>query len=116
MKHDSKGCVAALSKFISRLGEKAGPLYRLLKKSDKFLWDKEANDAFESLKKTLSPAPVLAAPKDKEPMLLYVAANERVVSAVVVVERAEEGKEYPVQRHVYYISEVLTDSKQRYPQ
>ena len=94
------GCVAALSRFISRLGEKAGPLYRLLKKSDKFLWDKEADDAFEELKKTLSTAPVLAAPTDKEPVLLYVAANERVVSAVVVVERKEEGKEYPVQRPV----------------
>ena len=70
------GCVAALSRFISRLGEKAGPLYRLLKKSDKFLWNKEADDAFEELKKTLSSAPVLAAPTDKEPMLLYVAANE----------------------------------------
>ena len=49
-------------------------------------------------------------------MLLYVAANSRVVSAVVVVERKEEGKEYPVQRPVYYVSEVLTESKQRYPQ
>ena len=49
-------------------------------------------------------------------MVLYVAANERVVSAVVAVERSEEGKEYPVQRPVYYISEVLTESKQRYPQ
>ena len=48
------------------------------------------------MKKTLSSAPVLAAPTDKEPMLLYVAANERVVSTVVVVERTEEGKEYPV--------------------
>ena len=109
------GCVAALSRFISRLEEKAGPLYRLLKKSDKFLWDEEADRAFEELKKTLSTAPVLAAPTDKEPMLL-VAANERVVSAVVVVERAEEGKKYLVQRPVYYISDVLTDSKQRYPQ
>ena len=108
--------MAALSRFISRLGEKAGPLYRLLKKSDKFLWDKEADDAFEGLKITLSSAPVLAAPTDKETMLLYVAANERVVSVVVVVERAEKGKEYLVQRPVYYISEVLTDSNQRYPQ
>ena len=49
-------------------------------------------------------------------MLLYVATNERVVSAVVVVERKEEEKEYPEQRPLYYISEVLTDSKQRYPQ
>ena len=63
----------------------------------------------------LSTAPVLAAPTDKEPMLLYVAANERVVSAELWNTR-REGKEYPVQRPVYYISEVLTDSKQRYPQ
>jgi hypothetical protein len=30
------GCLAALSRFISRLGEKALPLYRLLKKSKHF--------------------------------------------------------------------------------
>ena len=34
---------------------------------------------------------------------------------VIVVERKEAGKEYPVQRTVYYISEVLIESKQRYP-
>ena len=81
------GCVAALSRFIARLGEKAGPLYRLLKKSDTFVWNKEADDAFEAWKKTLSEALVLESPAEKEPMLLYVAANSRVVSAVVVVER-----------------------------
>jgi hypothetical protein len=32
-----------------------------------------------------------------------------------VVEHAEEGKELPVQRSVYYLSEVLTLSKQNYP-
>ena len=41
---------------------------------------------------------VLAAPIDKEPLLLYVAANSRAVSVEVVVERKESGKEYPVQR------------------
>ena len=30
------GCLAALSRFISRLGEKALPLYWLLKKVDRF--------------------------------------------------------------------------------
>src|SRR3954468_15405325 len=49
-------------------------------------------------------------------MLLYVSANNRVVSAVVVVEHMEVGKEHPLQRPVYYVSEVLTSSKQRYPQ
>ena len=51
---------------------------------------------------------------DKEPMLLYVAANTHAVSVAIVVERKEAGKEYPVQRPVYYISEVLIESKQRY--
>src|SRR4051812_18633357 len=58
---------------------------------------------------------MLAAPKPKEPMLLYIADNNRAVSAVVVVERMEAGKEHPFQRPVYYVSEVLTLSKQRYP-
>jgi hypothetical protein len=34
---------------------------------------------------------------------------------VIVVERIEEGKELPVQGPVYYLSEVLTLSKQNYP-
>jgi hypothetical protein len=34
---------------------------------------------------------------------------------VIVVERAEEGKELLIQRPVYYLSEVLTLSKQKYP-
>src|SRR4051794_20536564 len=48
-------------------------------------------------------------------MLLYLAATNRVISIVIVVERQEEGHEYGVQRPVYYVSEVLTESKQRYP-
>jgi hypothetical protein len=39
-----------------------------------------------------------------------------VVSAVIVVERTEEGHALPVQRPVCYISEVLSETKARYPQ
>ena len=109
------GRIAALSLFISRLGEKAMPLYQLMKKTDDFIWNDAANTAFEDLKRQLSEPPVLAAPIDKEPVLLYVAANSRAVSVAVVVERKEPGKEYPVQRTAYYVSEVLIESKQRYP-
>ena len=108
-------CLAALSRFISRLGEKALPLYRLIKKSDTFEWTPEAEVAFIELKALLSTQPVLVAPVSKEPLLLYIAATRQVVSTVLIVEWEEEGKAYKVHRPVYYISEVLTLSKQRYP-
>jgi hypothetical protein len=38
-----------------------------------------------------------------------------VVSSSLVVERAKDGKEHGVQRPVYYLSEVLSPTKQRYP-
>ena len=69
------GRVASLSRFISRLGEKAIPLYQMMKKTDDFVWSDAADSAFEDLKTQLAEPPVLAAPIEKEPLLLYVAAN-----------------------------------------
>jgi hypothetical protein len=68
------------------------------------------------LKASLTHAPVLTPPQDGEPLQLYMAATTQVVSAVIVVERTEEGHALPAQRPVYYISEVLSDTKTRYPQ
>jgi ribonuclease HI len=48
--------------------------------------------------------------------LIYVAATTQVVSATIVVERREEGHALPIQRPVYFISEVLSGTKIRYPQ
>ena len=45
------GRIAALSRFISRLGEKAIPLYQMMKKTDNFVWSDAADVAFEDLKK-----------------------------------------------------------------
>jgi hypothetical protein len=110
------GRVAALSQFVAWLGEKALPFYALMKKSDKkFEWTKEADAAFMQLKKVLSTPPVLVAPKERELLLLYIAATHQVVCTVLVVERGEEGKAHRVQRPVYFLSEVLSPSKQRYP-
>jgi hypothetical protein len=110
------GCLAALSRFISRLGKKGLPLYCLLKKHERFSWTAEAQEALDKLKASLTHAPILTPPRDGEPPHLYVAATTQVVSVVIVVERTEEGHALPVQRPVYYISEVLSDTKARYPQ
>jgi hypothetical protein len=47
-------------------------------------------------------------------LLLYLAATTHVVSTAIVVERQEDGHTYLVQRPVYFVSEVLSESKARY--
>jgi hypothetical protein len=109
------GSMAALNRFISRLGEKGLPFFKLLKKTDEFKWTEEAKEAFKSLKMYLTSSPILTPPNKNEDMMLYISATSIVVSAAIVVEREEEGHVYKVQRPVYYISKVLTDSKIWYP-
>ena len=68
------------------------PLYQLIKKTTPFEWNDQADEAFRDLKRMLSTAPVLAAPTETEPLLLYIATTSRSVSTVMVVERPEKGK------------------------
>src|SRR6266542_5154946 len=110
------GCMAALSRFISRLGEWAMPFYQLLKKQDKFQWTPKAQQAFDELKKFLTNPPVLVPPMPEEPLLLYIAAMSHVVSTSIVIERQEDGHIQKVQRLVYFVSKVLGESKVRYSQ
>jgi hypothetical protein len=120
--HDLKGvqrvmgCLTALSRFILCLSKKALPLYRLLKKLERFSWTLEAEEALTKLKATLSNSLILVSPTTGEPFLLYIAATTQVVSAVLIVERVEEGHTLLIQRPVYFISEVLLETKVRYPQ
>ena len=78
--------MAALSRFITRLGEWSLPLYRLLKKSESFAWTSEAQEALDALKKLLKSPPVLTALAEGEPMLLYIVGTTQVVSAALVVK------------------------------
>ncbi|XP_062210827.1 uncharacterized protein LOC133912221 [Phragmites australis] len=83
------GCMTALRCFISKLGERGLPLFKLLKKTGRFDWTPEAEQAFHNLKKYLTSPPVLVAPSEGEPLLLYVLATPQVMSMVLVVERDE---------------------------
>ena len=50
-------------------------------------WTPEAEAALQDLKKYLSSTPILVAPKPQEPLLLYLAAMNQVVSAALVAQR-----------------------------
>jgi len=76
----------------------------------------EAQVAFEDLKKFLTSPPILTSPLEKEDLLLYIVATTNVVSTAIVIEHEEDIHLQKVQCPVYFISEVLSDSKAWYPQ
>jgi hypothetical protein len=64
------GCMAALNRFISRLGERELPFFKLLNLHDKFQWTEEANQALQDLKHHLQLPPILMGPQLGENLLL----------------------------------------------
>jgi hypothetical protein len=87
-----------------------------MKKSDHFTWTPEAQEALDSLKNMLKNPPILTSPTPEEPMLQYISTTTQVVSAALVVKREEPGRSQKVQQPVYFVNEVLSDSKTRYSQ
>jgi hypothetical protein len=85
--------MAALSRFISKLGERGMPFYKLLRKADGFRWDDQAAAAFIQLKQYLKSLPTLVPPWPEDILLLYVAATDAVVRMVISVERPDGSME-----------------------
>jgi hypothetical protein len=83
------GCLAALSRFISRLAEWALPFFKLLRKFGPFVWTNNAEEAFQELKRYLTSPPGMVAPEPGEPLLLYIVATSEAVSMVLVAERPD---------------------------
>jgi hypothetical protein len=119
------GSLAAFSRFISSLVERALPFFKLLWKSGPFAWTEDAEQAFQELKQHLASLPILVAPEPGEPLYLYIAAAAEAISMVLVAGRATQEGQRPenlgpateartVQKSVYYVSEVLHEAKTRY--
>jgi hypothetical protein len=70
-----RGCLAALSRFISRLAERDLPFFKLLRKSRHFVWTEDAEEAFQELKRYLTSPPIMVDPEYGEPLLLYNATT-----------------------------------------
>jgi hypothetical protein len=80
------GMMAALGRFISKLGEKGLPFFKLLKKADMFVWDDEAQKVFEALKESLTTRPVMTPQIPGEILLLYISATTNLISTVLIAE------------------------------
>jgi hypothetical protein len=92
------------------------PFFKLLKKSDKFKWTDEADQALEELKTFLTTAPVMVPPAPKESFCSTSPCPPRWSARCWWLSDPKRATSTPVQRPIYYVSEVLSDSKVRYSQ
>ena len=100
-------------------------------------WTPEAEAALQDLKKYLSSAPTVVANRPQEPLLLYLAATNQVVSAALVAQRQVDDevmaatepdttnaettlpvevtpKKKMMQHPVYFVSSLLQGGRSRY--
>jgi hypothetical protein len=82
-------CLTALSRFISRLAERALPFFKLLRKFGPLVWTPDAKEAFQELKKYLTSAPIMVALEPGEPLLFYMPTIMEAVSMVLVAEQLD---------------------------
>lgn len=91
------GRVTSLGRFISKLGERALPFFKLMKRKGSFEWTPEADATFQDLEKYLTSPPVMVALRPLEPLVLYLAATPHSASAALVALRKERPFKDPLQ-------------------
>nr|GEX43440.1 reverse transcriptase domain-containing protein [Tanacetum cinerariifolium] len=69
---------------------------------------KLAKEAFKEMKQSIAELPMLTAPKEKEELIIYLAAAKGAISAVLMTER--DGKQVPI----YFVSRALQGPEVNY--
>ena len=73
------------------------PLFKLLKKGEKFEWDDKLQAAFDKIKAYLQTPPVLSPPEPNKPLLLYLTVLENSMGCMLV----QEGEERRIEKAIY---------------
>nr|GEV94569.1 reverse transcriptase domain-containing protein [Tanacetum cinerariifolium] len=105
------GKLASLNRFLSKSAEKSLPFFKTLKKCTKksdFQWTPKAEGAFKEMKQSIAELPMLTAPREKEELIVYLAAAKEAISAVLMTEM--DGKQVPI----YFVSRALQGPKINY--
>lgn len=103
------GTVGFCRLWIPRFATLAAPLYPLTKEKREFIWTKEHQLAFETLKKALLQALVLALPDLKKPFTLYIDERNGVARGVLTQTLG------PWRHPVAYLSKKLDPVASRWP-
>ncbi|WVZ81155.1 LOW QUALITY PROTEIN: hypothetical protein U9M48_028567 [Paspalum notatum var. saurae] len=99
------GLAGYYRRFIKDLSKTAKPMTSLTKKNARYLWSPNCKEAFQSLKKSLTTAPVLAHPDITKPFEVYCDASGNGLGCVLM----QEG------RVVAYASRQLRNHEANYP-
>jgi hypothetical protein len=96
-------------KFVPEFAKLARPLHELSKKDIRFIWGERQEEAFESLKKKLTEAPILGNPDFTKPFELTTDASIEGLG-IILSQRDEENKE----KVIAYGSRSLKPSERNY--
>jgi hypothetical protein len=80
------GLVGYYRRFIPNFSKISKPITELLKKVNKYVWSKDCNEAFNTLKKLLTTSPVLAQPDIAKPFDVYCDASGTGLRCVLMQE------------------------------
>jgi hypothetical protein len=99
------GLAGYYRRFIPNFSKILKPITELLKKGTKYVWSKECDEAFQTLKKLLTTLPMLAQPDIAKPFDVYCDASCTGLGCVLM----QEG------RVVSYSSRQLRRHEEHYP-
>lgn len=102
------GLVGYYRRFINKFSKIAYPLNQLLQKGKIYNWNNECQVAFETLKRKLVEAPILAFPDFSKEMILYTDASTLGVGAIL--SQNIDGKE----RVISYASRSINKHERNY--
>ena len=98
------GPIGFYRRFIKGFSKLARPLYELLVKDTKFIWDDRCQRIFEELKLFLTTTPIVRAPNWQLPFEVMCDASDFAIGAVL--GQKEDGKPY--------VSKTLNEAQRNY--
>ena len=97
-------------KFVANYSKKAAPLHELGSPNSRWFWSTQCENAFITLKKSLTSYPILRQPDFDKPFILYTDASTIALGAILAQVDEKNKLEYTC----FYASRLLKGSERNY--